>query len=1054
VRPSTRARYAAAITLSKGKMFEYGVPVEHHVAMPENLDLELQFPLAVGTIGDFARTINLSNGEASADSQSIDDLVFAAQVLQAFDESQIDKKYSFELGILAAAAYFLADMPGRALVQARKLVQSGLPEDDALGRAVWISIASPWQRHEDVRVADELARRVLDALYDHFQFGTTSSAVIRYSRELVTAAYSDGTPHELLFSDVLSAISVTRVAHSAWKLLPNYSGISPEAWESYLKRDGAIRDLWPSQRVLGEAGLYSGQSGIIQMPTSAGKTRAIEIVIRSAFMSGRTNFAIIVAPFRALCQEISADLEKVFQGDAYLINQLSDSLQTDYVAQMFGDSEDVRPVPRVIVLTPEKLLYALRQQPELAEDVGLVIFDEGHQFDTGPRGITYELLLTSLKKVLSQHVQTLLISAVIENAPAMADWLFSENGLVVSDQRLQSRRLVAFASFPPGRGGQLVFNVAGEGEQDFFVPRVISRQQLTIKKSESAKRFFPKDKSTSIALYLALKQLVNGAAAIYCSTKLSAAKVVRDAVEEIFSRDVALAAPSVHSDKGEIARFVRLYSDNFGAKSYLTLGAALGIFAHHANTPHGMRLAIEYAMRNGWIRLVVCTSTLAQGVNLPIRYLFITNASQGADAIKPRDFRNLMGRVGRAGMHTEGTVIFTDPKLYDDRRVGRGRYAWAETLKLLVPSSGAPTGSSLLELVAPLENNYRTESYQSLSAGAVADILSSRGEEGLVELIQFVEANPEQGFGANEMRKQLRNKFLAVTAIESFLMETQGSSTGEDFVSEAEALAEETLAHFLATDDAKLQLREVFANVALRIGVAVPDKELQFRYGKTLLGVDQALKIDKWVKENQFDLIFMTSEDQLFAVLTPLLFSLTSNSLVRGTEPHGAISELIDGWLNGDTYKTLLENITAAEATYPYGKQRRKFNIDIIVGLCESVLSYEFPLYLAAVSESMMSLAPFGEGEKLAKPVLELQKRLKYGLPDRKSVLLFELGFAERVVAQAVGEAIWDMCTTVDEVKRLLPVFFDEITEILQNYPTFFADVLANIMNKNSRPNS
>ncbi|WP_305824887.1 DEAD/DEAH box helicase [Massilia brevitalea] len=1047
MKPSARARYAAAITLSKGKMYEYGVPLEHHVEMPPNLDLEMQFPLAIGTIGDFASAVNRGHADARPKTSDIDDLAFAAQVLQAFDESQIDQRYSFELGLLAAAAYFLADMPGRALVQARKLVQLGFPEHDELAKAIWISISSPWQQHNDaVPIDDSFARDVIEALYDHFQFGTSIEVVRTRSKKLVQWAYNSGTAHELLFSDLLSAIALTRVRHSAWQLLPNYSNISVEAWQSYLMRDSAIRDLWPSQRVLGDAGLYRGESAIIQMPTSAGKTRAIEIVIRSSFMSGRTNFAIIVAPFRALCQEISTDLENVFRNDNYRVNRLSDSFQTDYVAEVFGDSVDARPIPKVIVLTPEKLLYALRQQPELADDVGLIIFDEGHQFDTGARGITYELLLTSLKKILAHRAQTILISAVITNAQEMAAWLFSDNELVVSDQRLQSRRLVAFASFPPGRVGQLVFNVAGEGEQDFFVPRVISPQQLTITNRESVPRVFPTDKSTSIALYLAIKQIEHGAVAIYCSTKLSAAKVVRDAVEEVFGRDFALPPPSTHSDPQEIARFVKLYSDNFGPNSYLTLGASLGIFAHHANTPHGLRLAIEYAMRNGRIRLVVCTSTLAQGVNLPIRYLFITNASQGSDSIKPRDFRNLMGRVGRAGMHTEGTVIFTDPNLYDNRNQRRGSYDWADALKLFATDSNIGSGSSLLELLAPLENDYKNKTYELLSPALITNILSTQGESGLANLIQFVTLNPTEGFTTSKIIKQLQNKFRAVETVESFLMENQAASLSGESSGEAQELAQETLAHFLATEDEKFQLREVFANIAKRIGAAVPDPEVQARFGKTLLGIDQALKIDEWVRTNQFHLIFITSEAEIFSALSPLLFSLSSNNFIRDTTPADAILQLAEGWLNGQNYEKLLKIMNELGATYAYGKQRRKFNIDIVVGVCETVFSYEFPLYLTAIGESISDSAPFDEGEKLVKLTNNLQKRLKYGLPDRKSVLVFESGFAERIVAQAVGAEIWDMADTVAEVKRLIPLFQGEIEEVLQNYPSFFTDILGDIV--------
>ena len=46
----------------------------------------------------------------------------------------------------------------------------------------------------------------------------------------------------------------------------------------------------------------------------------------------------------------------------------------------------------VLVATPEKFNYVLRHSPEIAEKIKLIIYDEGHQFDNGNRGITYELL--------------------------------------------------------------------------------------------------------------------------------------------------------------------------------------------------------------------------------------------------------------------------------------------------------------------------------------------------------------------------------------------------------------------------------------------------------------------------------------------------------------------------------------------------------------------------------------------------------------------------------------------------------------------------------------
>ncbi|MHB1371287.1 MAG: helicase-related protein, partial [Pseudomonadaceae bacterium] len=112
-------------------------------------------------------------------------------------------------------------------------------------------------------------------------------------------------------------------------------------------------------------------------------------------------------------------------------------------------------------------------------------------------------------------------------------------------------------------------------------------------------------------------------------------------------------------------RLTHLHVENLGADAPASQSAVHGIFPHHGNTPHGIRLAVEHAMRDDLVRFVVCTSTLAQGVNLPIRYLIVTSVYQGMERIKVRDFHNLIGRAGRAGMHTEGSILFADPVVYD-----------------------------------------------------------------------------------------------------------------------------------------------------------------------------------------------------------------------------------------------------------------------------------------------------------------------------------------------------------------------------------------------------
>ena len=75
-----------------------------------------------------------------------------------------------------------------------------------------------------------------------------------------------------------------------------------------------------STKINSRKGIVAWRSSIVQLPTGVGKTRSIELIIRAAFLSERANIAIIVAPLRALCNEITMDMYKAFGNDV-TINQ-------------------------------------------------------------------------------------------------------------------------------------------------------------------------------------------------------------------------------------------------------------------------------------------------------------------------------------------------------------------------------------------------------------------------------------------------------------------------------------------------------------------------------------------------------------------------------------------------------------------------------------------------------------------------------------------------------------------------------------------------------------
>jgi superfamily II DNA/RNA helicase len=1044
MKPDRRARFVAAITLSKGKMYEYGVPEDDHIALPKGLNLEMQFPLAVGTLGDFASEVVAKAIGAKGGSQTPrDEVVFSAQVFQAFDDSLLNEGLSINLRLLAAAGFYLGDVPGNAAVQISKLAQLANLDGDPLALATKNAIDKPWVQTDNI-IDSPYASAILGALGDHFKSGGASIRAIEAIRKLRGWAYASASAHDLLMADLLGAVSATRIANSAWTLLPQYSELTRKSWQPYLSRPMSIKEMWPSQRMVGEAGLYKGRSGVVQMPTSAGKSRATELVIRSAFLSSRTKLALVIAPFRALCQEIASDLERAFRDDGYNVNQLSDTLQPDIEIDIFDVS--IESKPQVVVLTPEKLLYTLRQEPDIVQKAGLMVYDEGHQFDTGTRGVTYELLLTSIKRLLSVSAQSVLISAVIQNAAAVAKWLLEDGERVVSDKSLQARRLVAFASIPQGKDGQLQFNVASDSEQDFFVPRVIVPEKQPRLPRERTDRYFPTMESGSIALYLGLRLLENGGVAIYAGRKASAAKVVKDAVEQTFRRGISLEPPSTYSDPEEIRRFVNLYTKNFGADAYLTEGAALGIFAHHGNTPQGIRVAIEYAMRQRLIRLIVCTSTLAQGVNLPIRYLLVTSAMQGRELIRARDFHNLMGRAGRAGMYGEGTVIFTDHRLYDERATEPRR--WNNSVNLINPDKAEPTGSTLLSLFDPMRNETGT---RTLSKPSPADIATNIVDdwESLYDSIGNISTELKiKKFSIESLREQLKAKKKIVEAIESFLMTYRSDVNTETFVANARLLASETLAFSLATEEQQTLLKGIFESVARRIEVRVPNTEDQRRFGRTLLGIDHALAVDVWVRENEGAIRASKSADELFELLWPLLTKLSSEKRLTDTVPGGALKALAEGWFAGRSFAELLQELDALGTYYPYGNYNRAFDLDLVVDLCEQTFGFEFALLLASVKESFVARGGAKDAGKLLTTHFDLlQKRLKYGLPDQDCISYYEAGFSERVIAQALSEGmVWDRAQSRDGARKLIRQYPNDFDVVLRDFPSHFMDIFRDIV--------
>ncbi len=147
-------------------------------------------------------------------------------------------------------------------------------------------------------------------------------------------------------------------------------------------------ELWPSQREAAQRSTDITDDLVVALPTSAGKTRVAEIAALMTLSAARR--VLIVTPLRALSAQTERSFRKTFAPLGFTVSSLYGASGLSV-----GD-EDALRAREIIIATPEKLDFALRSDPSLIDDVGLVVLDEGHMIGPSERDIRYETLVQRL----------------------------------------------------------------------------------------------------------------------------------------------------------------------------------------------------------------------------------------------------------------------------------------------------------------------------------------------------------------------------------------------------------------------------------------------------------------------------------------------------------------------------------------------------------------------------------------------------------------------------------------------------------------------------------
>lgn len=394
--------------------------------------------------------------------------------------------------------------------------------------------------------------------------------------------------------------------------------------------------LWESQIKALEGGLLGKESLILSMPTSAGKTRTVELAIYDDIIKNPDGLCVYVVPTRALAAEVERSLSSRLGRVGVKVSVLYGG----YDLSLF--EEEILTENRVIVLTPEKLDLIIRSNEELRNKVTLIIMDEVQQCASSSiRSLRIELIMSRILRLAERNnARVLCLSAVIENPEDFANWISGNpENKVITEWRPTVQRYGVFQWY--GIRGRIWYPPLKDEfpSDDFFVPLIFSKEDLA---SSDSGRF-------EVAARMSIFYARTGTTLIFTTTKAFVERITGILIELVKSDHSATTT--------ERDRIAKDCADILGEEHRLVEATKLGVCYHHGDLPRSIRRIVEKGIRDGTLRIIVSTTTLTEGVNLPIRNVIVHSLSLGID-VSTTQFWNAAGRAGRAGYETEGHIIF------------------------------------------------------------------------------------------------------------------------------------------------------------------------------------------------------------------------------------------------------------------------------------------------------------------------------------------------------------------------------------------------------------
>lgn len=479
-------------------------------------------------------------------------------------------------------------------------------------------------------------------------------------------------------------------------------------------------------------------------------------------------------------------------------------------------------------------------------------------------------------------------------------------------------------------------------------------------------------------------------------------------------------------DRDEGNRICRLADRHYGSGKEgnpFRGGVSMGVLPHYHNLQGCLRQVVESEVENGRYRCVACTSTLAQGVNLPIKYLIITDVQNGSAEVKTRDFQNLLGRTARSGKFSEGSVLISDPSVL-------GWYGSNNYSRLLDEGRSEPCTSAITRLFDDLDvKNKSREVVDTIPGQEVVNLML----EGLAKRdasVALVERIARAGLSIAEAKRCAVNRVRALSAIETYVSGMLDQAPDDI---DAVGLSVSTFAYSRADDAMRELLMKLFGAICETLQDA--DTHLPLTtYSKTQMGVAKTELLEGWLRSPDGDAFLSASDDR---ERIPLICMAYRQCLGMGDEwlDSVALADLADMWTHGETLASMVDQL---KDRHPF-PQRKGPNIQKVEKALNDDVSYGLANFISCIADVLDPILNEAMPAGLSESLALLHEKVKFGIESPLGCSVCREIFADRMVANDLVGILGNPDQGSNEALRmLLSLHEQEVEACFAGLPFYF----------------